>query len=134
MSAAASLLTRMMEQVANGVRTAFPALVLDYNIDKSEARIQPLFKTKEFNESPVTPNILEDIPVLKHRFQMAPDETELWGDTMRYRPVLKSGDVVWCQIAHRSLDAMESGVPYYPGSARIMNTQDCVIVGVVKYA
>ena len=134
MGAAASLLTRMMEQVQNGVKTAFPATVLSYDIGKCEAKIQPLFQTKEFNESPVTPHVLEDIPVLKHRFQAAPDETELWGDTMRYRPVLKSGDVVWCQIAHRSLDGMAGGSPYYPGSARIMNTQDCVIVGVVKYA
>lgn len=128
----ANFLQQMMQQVVLGINTCYPAKILSFNIEQQEATIQPLFQTKEYGQPSQTQPILEDVPVLRMRYQ---ERTEggAWGQTIEHRAILKKGDIVMCTVAQRSLDDVEEGVPYTPSKARVMNMQDSVIVGVLNY-
>lgn len=136
----------LKNQIILSLNTCFPAKVLGF--DGEEAKIQPLFKTKEWNEEPEVQKPIEGVPILKQRYEMhqskaidvfipgaIENHTSLtYNEPVTLKPVLKVGDIVLCVVAQRSLDDVMEGVPYNVGGARIMNMQDAVIVGVIKYA
>lgn len=134
------------EQLVLSLNTCYPATVLSFDKSKCEATIQPLFMEKEYGEDPEALEPLEDIPVLQQRYEIArkainvhipggyEDHSKLtFNEPVTLYPSLKKGDKVLCVIAQRSLDDVDSGKPYYPGSARVMNLQDSVIVGVLPW-
>lgn len=136
----------LKNQIILSLNTCFPAKVLEF--DGEEAKIQPLFKTKEWNEEPEVQKPIDGVPILKQRYEVhqgkaidvfIPGALEnqyslTYNEPILVKPVLKAGDIVLCVVAQRSLDDVVEGVPYNVGGARIMNTQDAVIVGVIKYA
>ena len=129
----AALLTKLMEQVVIGLNTFYPAKIVSFDINTQEATIQPLFQTKEYGQAPQTRPILEGVPVLNRRYQER-TEGNVWGPMVESRMVLKTDDIVMCAVSQRSLDDIDNGKPYYAGKARILNMQDSVITGVIKYA
>lgn len=100
------------EQIVLSLNTCFPAKILSF--DGREAKIQPLFMVKPYNEPAEPLAVIEGVPALKH---VIPDIT--------------TNAVVLCVVAQRSLDDALSGKPYYAGKARILSVQDAVIVGVM---
>lgn len=118
-------LKEFKEQILLAVNTCYPARVLSFDENNCEAKILPLFMTKDVNEDPETQDVLEGVPLMYQQYKV--DD----GPLQKFMPVVKKGDVVMCIVAQRSLDDMDTGRPYYAGKARIMNMQDSVIVGVI---
>lgn len=125
MAESAMFLQEFKEQILLAVNTCYPARVLSFDENNSEAKIQPLFMTKDVNEDPETQDVLEGVPLMFQRYRVNNSTTQT------YKPVVQKGDVVMCIVAQRSLDDADTGRPYYAGKARIMNMQDSVIVGVI---
>lgn len=112
------------EQILLSVNTCFPASILAFDETSLEAKIQPLFMSKEVGYDAEKLSVLEGVPALTQRFKVD-------GETKVYKPVYQKGDVVLCVCAQRSLDNVESKKPYYAGKSRILDIQDAVIVGVL---
>lgn len=125
MTESAMFLQEFKEQILLAVNTCYPARVLSFDEKNLEAKIQPLFMTKDINEEAEIQDVLEGVPLLFQRYRINN------GIPQKYQPVVQKGDVVLCVIAQRSLDDLDTGRPYYAGKARIMNMQDSVIVGVI---
>lgn len=125
MAESAMFLQEFKEQILLTVNTCYPARVLIFDENNLEAKIQPLFMTKDVGEEPEEQDVLEGVPLMYQQYKI--DN----GPTQKFVPVVKKGDIVMCIVAQRSLDDADVGRPYYAGKARIMNMQDSVIVGVI---
>lgn len=107
------------------LHTAMPARIVSYNEERRRATIQPLFMTKEVGKPPRQLPVVQNVPVLSHRFQIGV------GDPQTYVPVYEPGDIVFVAFSERALDAVMAGGgrPVLPDSSRHHSINDAVIIG-----
>ncbi|WP_341320819.1 Gp138 family membrane-puncturing spike protein [Solibacillus sp. FSL H8-0523] len=111
-------------EILTSINTAMPCKVLSFDEATCTAKIQPLFKTKEFNKEPLALAPIEDVPVLYQRFKM-----HNTSEIIEFYPHLQAGDVVQVVFNQRAIDDAQNGSIVYPG-ARMFSVHDAVIVGV----
>ncbi|MFC2948527.1 Gp138 family membrane-puncturing spike protein [Virgibacillus sediminis] len=107
------------------INTSMPGRVIEYDKTNREAKVQPLFKTKEKGKNPVSLPVLEGVPVLSQRFEVDGIEKE-------YVPILKRGDVVLLSISQREIDDVLGGKSAYPSPNLLFPLTGAVIVGVIS--
>lgn len=143
----------LQQGVFMNLNTAMPCKVLAYDETKRRAKIQPLFKVKEYgqNESSLAP--IEHVPVLMQRYKIHnnqgisistdPGEHEQYSgdgahnhkmitfvETVDFIPDIKVGDTVLAVFCQRAIDEAIKGNNTFPGTARMFDIHDAVIVGV----
>lgn len=124
MSGEMNFYRRFKQDILLSINTTMPAKVLAYDQASKEAKVQPLYKTKEQGHSPVSLPVLEGVPALSHRF-------EVDGVVKEYKPVLNPGDVVLLSFSQRELDDVLGGQPAYPSPNRLFPLTGAVIIGVI---
>lgn len=123
MPKADAFLNELIEEKILKVNTGMPCKVVTFVNGK--ATVQPLFMKKFKGSEPRMRPVIQEVPVLKHRFQIDGVEKE-------YAPVYKKGDVVYVVFAQRALDNVLSGEIAYPEYNRHHAIQDAVIVGLMS--
>ena len=143
----------LQQGVLMNLNTAMPCEVLSYDETKRMAKIQPLFKVKEYgqNESSLAP--IENVPVLFQRYKVhnntpisittdnAPHaqysgtgehvHNEItFTESVEMIPDLRNGDIVQVIFNQRSIDEAMNGNNVFPGTSRMFDIHDAVIVGV----
>ena len=150
-------MTEVFKNISHGVfmnlNTAMPCKVLTYDETKRIAKIQPLFKVKEFGEIESSLAPIENVPVLFQRYKLhnnapisittdtAPHaqysgtgehvhKVITFTESVEMIPDLRNGDIVQVIFNQRAIDEAQNGLNVYPGTARLFSIQDAVIVGV----
>lgn len=143
----------LQQGVFMNLNTAMPCEVLAYDATKRRAKIQPLFKVKEYgkNESSLAP--IENVPVLFQRYKVhnnapisittdtAPHaqysgtgehvhNVVTFTESVEMIPDLRDGDIVQVIFNQRSIDEAMNGNIVFPGTSRMFDIHDAVIVGV----
>lgn len=125
MSGDMSFYRRFKQDILLSINTTMPAKVLAYDQASQEAKVQPLYKTKEKGQAPVSLPVLEGVPALSQRFDVD-------GVVREYKPVLRAGDVVLLSFSQRELDDVLGGQPAYPSPNRLFPLTGAVIIGVIQ--
>lgn len=133
-------LNGVLEEKLLNLHTAAPCRVVSFDIGRKRASVQPLYMAKEIGKPPVTRPIIEEVPVLSHRYT----EIEYYGSAEAGEPVqerevekvrtpiYKAGDVVLVAFSERALEApILSGKVSYPAHRRRHSLTDAVILGVI---
>ncbi|AVK98836.1 hypothetical protein FCT18_14795 [Lysinibacillus sphaericus] len=150
-------MTEFFKTLQHGVymnlNTAMPCKVLAYDETKRRAKIQPLFKVKEYGQDESSLAPIENVPVLFQRYkvhnnQPIPITTDTaphpqytgtgehvhneitFTESVEMIPDLKNGDIVQVIFNQRAIDEAQNGQNVYPGTARMFDIHDAVIVGV----
>ncbi|MFJ5565199.1 Gp138 family membrane-puncturing spike protein [Lysinibacillus xylanilyticus] len=110
--------------VLMNLNTAMPCKVLAYDETKRIAKIEPLFMVKEAGEDPSKLAPIENVPVLFQKYRVNGSEVQ------NYVPVLEPTDTVLAVFCQRAIDEAMKGNNIYPGTARMFDVHDAVIVGV----
>lgn len=143
----------LQQGVFMNLNTAMPCKVLSYDESNRRAKIQPLFKVKEYgqNESSLAP--IENVPVLMQRYKIhnnqgisistdpgehsqysgngAHQHNEItFKETVEFIPDIQVGDTVLVVFCQRAIDEAMNGNNVFPGTSRMFDIQDAVIVGV----
>ncbi|WP_088005598.1 Gp138 family membrane-puncturing spike protein [Indiicoccus explosivorum] len=124
MSEDMSFFRKFKQDILLSINTSMPAKVISYDKAQREAKVQPLYKSKEKGREPVTLPVLESVPVLFQRFEVDGVERE-------YLPVIRAGDIVLLSFSQRELDDALTGQPAYPSPNRLFPLTGAVIVGVI---
>lgn len=114
----------LQHEVFMNLNTAMPCKVLAYDETKRLAKIQPLFMVKEFGEEPTKLSVIENVPVLFQKYRVN------GGEKQNYEPFLEPTDTVLAVFCQRAIDEAMKGNNIYPGTARMFDIHDAVIVGV----
>jgi len=125
MSNSTEFFSNFKNQILLSINTCMPCKVLSYNEGSRTAKIQPLFMVKEVNRSPEKLSVLEDVPVLKQKYKVNGGATE------EYVPVLSVGDTVLAVFCQRANDDALDGNIVYPGTSRLFDVHDAIIVGIL---
>ena len=125
MSNSSEFYSNFKNQILLSINTCMPCKVLSYNEGSRTAKIQPLFMVKEVNRSPEKLSVLEDVPVLKQKYKVNGGATE------EYVPVLSVGDTVLAVFCQRANDDALDGNIVYPGTSRLFDVHDAIIVGIL---
>lgn len=128
------LLGQLKRDIMLSVNTSMPAKVLSYDKDSREAKVQPLYKSKEIGRDPVDLPVLEGVPALFQRFEFKYADSP-GGErtaTSEMVPVLQPGDVVLISFSQRELDDALSGQVVYASPNRLFPLTSAVIVGVIR--
>ncbi|MBD8026416.1 hypothetical protein H9636_07060 [Ureibacillus sp. Re31] len=124
MSNATVFFQELKRGILTSINTCMPAKILEYDKNKCEAKIQPLFKIKvKGKDNPVTLPPIEGVPALKNRY-------EVDGAIKEYKPIYNKGEIVLVVFSQRALDDAQNGDLVYPGTARMFSIHDAVIMGV----
>lgn len=125
MSNSTEFFSNFKNQILLSINTCMPCKVLSYNEGSRTAKIQPLFMVKEVNRSPEKLSVLEDVPVLKQKYKVNGGASE------EYVPVLSVGDTVLAVFCQRAIDDALDGDIVYPGTSRLFDVHDAIIVGIL---
>lgn len=143
----------LQQGVFMNLNTAMPCEVLSYDESKRRAKIQPLFKVKEYGQSESSLAPIENVPVLFQRYKVhnnapisittdtAPHaqytgtgehvhNVITFTESVEMIPDLRNGDIVQVIFNQRSIDEAQNGHNVFPGTARMFDIHDAVIVGV----
>lgn len=155
MSNSSEFYSNFKSQLLLSINTCMPCKVISYDESKRLAKIQPLFMVKEINRAPEKLSVIEDVPVLFERMRINKGqpilvtipEGEHGGHTggdgkhihtkitfeeeVENVPVLKIGDTALVVFAQRSIDEAVEGNLVYPGTSRIFDVHDAIIVGIL---
>ncbi|WP_332649653.1 Gp138 family membrane-puncturing spike protein [Lysinibacillus sp. 54212] len=115
----------MENKILSSINTSMPARVLSYNEGARTAKIKPLIKVQISEGVYQEREVLENVPVLKHRFKVN------GGAPQEYIPYLQSGDIVQVVFSQSSIDQAQKGQLTNP-SGRRFSVVDAVIVGVFQ--
>lgn len=155
MSNSSEFYSNFKNQLLLSINTCMPCKVLSYDEEKRLAKIQPLFMFKEVNREPEKHSVIEDVPVMFDRMRInkgqpilvtIPDGEHgghtggdgkhthkqlIFEEEVENVPVLKSGDIALAVFAQRSIDDAVEGNIVYPGTSRIFDVHDAIIVGLL---
>ncbi|MFB6475781.1 Gp138 family membrane-puncturing spike protein [Paenibacillus glucanolyticus] len=118
-------LNALIEEKLLNLHTGMPCKVISFDDSSMRAIVQPLFMTKEMGASPEALPLIQDVPVLKHRFKVDGGQPQV------YEPVYEAGDIVFVAFAQRALDDALGGQMVYPDFNRRHDLNDAVILGVI---
>lgn len=125
MTNATEFFRALQQGVFVNLNTAMPCKVLAYDETKRLAKIEPLFMAKEVGEEPAKLAPIENVPVLFQKYRVNSSEVQ------NYVPVLEPMvDTVLAVFCQRAIDEAMTGNNVYPGTARMFDVHDAVIVGV----
>lgn len=124
--------------IFNTIRTFTPGIIVSYDKGKMVADVQPsILLIPDEGNTPVKMGMLQDVPVLNHRFEYLEDVGYGTGDghyhteelkTRIMTPVFKPGDVVMLAICDRNIDNLQKGL-FVANSSKKFSMNDAVIVG-----
>ncbi|QAS52801.1 Gp138 family membrane-puncturing spike protein [Halobacillus litoralis] len=117
--------SELKRNILLSINTCLPCRVIDYDKSNREAKLQPLFKTKEKGKEPTSLGVLEGVPVLFHQY-------EVDGVEKTYHPVLHKGQVVQVAVNQRAIDDISSGKETYPEVSKWFRLRDAVVIGVIS--
>ncbi|WP_026678221.1 Gp138 family membrane-puncturing spike protein [Fictibacillus gelatini] len=106
------------------LHTFAPARVIKFNEGKRTVDVELLFLSVDKNGDTDRYPLIEDAPVLGHRYKVD-------GIIKTYSPVLQTGDVVFVAFAERALDNLNGGKPFDPEYRRTHDIRDAVVLGVL---
>lgn len=124
--------------IFNTIRTFTPGIIVSYDKEKMVADVQPsILLIPDEGNTPVKMGMLQDVPVLNHRFEYLEEvgigqgishyhEEEL--RTRIMTPVFKTGDVVMLAICDRNIDNLQKGL-FVANSSKKFSMNDAVIIG-----
>lgn len=125
-------MTEVFKNLQHGVfmnlNTAMPCKVLAYDETKRTAKIQPLFMVKEFGQNERSLAPIENVPVLFQRYKV--HNVVTFTESVEMIPDLRNGDIVQVIFNQRAIDEAIKGNNTFPGTARMFDIHDAVIVGV----
>ncbi|WP_042737461.1 MULTISPECIES: Gp138 family membrane-puncturing spike protein [Lysinibacillus] len=124
MTNATEFFRALQQGVFVNLNTAMPCKVLAYDETKRLAKIEPLFMVKETGEEPSKLAPIENVPVLFQKYRVNGSEPQ------NYEPFIEPTDTVLAVFCQRAIDEAVKGNNVYPGTARMFDVQDAVIVGV----
>ncbi|KZN96169.1 hypothetical protein [Aeribacillus pallidus] len=128
-------------QIKLSIHTIAPAKVVRFDENERKADIQLLFMTVYKDGTKEAYGLLEDVPVLFHRFKInkgQPFQIKINGVTQTaeidqelvYTPFLRAGDIVIVGFAERALDNLTNR-PFDPEFHRTHDVQDAIVLGVL---
>ncbi|MGE8037900.1 Gp138 family membrane-puncturing spike protein [Lysinibacillus sp. NPDC093692] len=115
----------LQQGVFVNLNTAMPCKVLAYDETKRVAKIEPLFMVKETGQEPSKLAPIENVPVLFQKYRV--NDSEVQNYVPALEPMVDTVLAVFCQ---RAIDEAMKGNNVYPGTARMFDVHDAVIVGV----
>lgn len=115
----------LQQGVFMNLNTAMPCKVLAYDEEKRMAKIEPLFMIKETGEEPSKLAPIENVPVLFQKYRVNGSEVQNYVPALE--PMVDTVLAIFCQ---RAIDEAMKGNNVYPGTARMFDVHDAVIVGV----
>ncbi|MGY3186440.1 hypothetical protein [Lysinibacillus sp. TE18511] len=141
------------QSILMNLNTAMPCEVLAYDETKRRAKIQPLFQVKEYGQTESSLAPIENVPVIFQRYKVhnnapisittdtAPHaqysgtgehvhNVITFTESVEMIPDLRNGDIVQVIFNQRSIDEAMNGKNAFPGTARMFDIHDAVIVGV----
>ncbi|WP_406945767.1 Gp138 family membrane-puncturing spike protein [Halobacillus sp. SY10] len=119
-----SFFSEFKRDILLSINTCLPCRVISYDKMNREAKLQPLFKTKEKNRSPKSLPVIEGVPVLFQQY-------EVNGSIETYHPVLYQGQVVQVAVNQRAIDDVLNGQSSYPDVSKLFRLRDAVVIGVI---
>ena len=143
MSNSSEFYSNYKNQILLSINTCMPCKVLAYNESARTAKIQPLFMVKEVNRAPEKLSVIEDVPVLFERVKIKnntaisvnipnSEHTQItFNEPVELEPSINPGDTVLVVFAQRSLDDALEGNLVYPGTSRLFDVHDAIIVGLL---
>lgn len=124
--------------IFNTIRTFTPGIIISYDKGKMVADVQPsVLLIPDEGNTPVKMGMLQDVPVINHRFEYLEEvgyETGLshyHQEELKTRimtPVFKPGDVVMLAICDRNIDNLQKGL-FVANSSKKFSMNDAVIIG-----
>ncbi|OES45223.1 Gp138 family membrane-puncturing spike protein [Domibacillus iocasae] len=130
MSQATAFFENLQANLLANLNTGMPCRVISYNKELREAKIQPLFKTKEKGRDPIDRSPVEGVPVVFQRYEVSyPDGSK---EILVCTPDLKRNDVVWVSFAQRDMADVLDGKSAYPGPETAFKTNNAVITGLIR--
>lgn len=130
MSQATEFFRNLHGDILANLNTGMPCRVISYDKALLEAKIQPLFKTKEKGRDPVDRSPIEGVPVVFQRYEMSFSDGRK--ETVVCTPNLKKGDIVWVSFAQRDMSDVLGGKSAYPGPETAFKTNNAVITGLIR--
>ncbi|XRD23470.1 Gp138 family membrane-puncturing spike protein [Lysinibacillus fusiformis] len=124
MTNATEFFRALQQGVFVNLNTAMPCKVLAYDETKRLAKIEPLFMVKETGEEPSKLAPIENVPVLFQKYRVNGSEPQ------NYEPFIEPTDTVLAVFCQRAIDDTMKGNNVYPGTARMFDVHDVVIVRV----
>lgn len=129
-------------QIKLSIHTMAPAKVVKYDENKQRADIQLLFMTVYADGTKEPYRLLEDVPVMFHRFKLnkgrsftatinGVSQTVQIEQDLVYAPFLRAGDIVVVGFAERALDNLTNR-PFDPEYHRTHSVQDAIVLGVLQ--
>lgn len=124
--------------IFNTIRTFTPGIIVSYDKGKMVADVQPsILLIPDEGNTPVKMGMLQDVPVINHRFEYLEEvgrgsglshyhEEEL--KTRIMTPIFKPGDVVMLAICDRNIDNLQKGL-FVANSSKKFSMNDAVIIG-----
>lgn len=128
------------DYIFGSIRTFMPAQVLSFDKQSMTADVQPAFlMTPDIGIDPVKMGMLQDVPVINHRFEYLEEKytgSGAIGDhqhteelvTRIMTPIYKKGDMVMLAICDRNIDNLQKGL-FLPNSSKKFSVNDAVIIG-----
>lgn len=124
--------------IFNTIRTFTPGIIVSYDKEKMVADVQPsILLIPDEGNTPVKMGMLQDVPVINHRFEYLEEVGKGEGNAhyheeeLRTRimtPVFKPGDVVMLAICDRNIDNLQKGL-FVANSSKKFSMNDAVIIG-----
>jgi len=137
MSYIANALGAITSNAVHNMHTGYPGIVISFDNVLNRATIQPLFRN--FDNSDYSQVL--NVPVAKYRFNMPVITTVSGGTTSHSHTidytnlqpidmplVLQVGDLVWCSVSERSIDAISERKIHKPFSDRTFDLSDSVVL------
>ena len=128
-------------QIKLSIHTIAPAKVVRFKENERKADIQLLFMTVYADGTKEPYGMIEDVPVLYHRFKLnkgqsftatinGVTQTVQVEQDLVYTPFLRAGDIVLVGFAERALDNL-TNKPFDPEFHRTHDVQDAIVLGVL---
>lgn len=124
--------------IFNTIRTFTPGIIVNYNKENMVADVQPsILLIPDEGNTPVKMGMLQDVPVINHRFEFL-DDVRIGQGMDHYHeekfvtrimtPIFKPGDVVMLAICDRNIDNLQKGL-FVANSSKKFSMNDAVIIG-----